>query len=227
MVRQWKNRSGSRTDYWKPASVLQSHLDRIDDGTLVQVGDEKEGLWGKVNAECQDAVVSRCEIPHICERVLLDPVPRSQYLLTHQIFQQLIIDNSNCPNLQQFVSSDDEHYTKLCTKAYLEAQYLDILNVPINQRDLFAELGENSIRNLGSDFSNSKQIFHSSWILRLFGLHKFPTTRLVRTNFVVAERLWIRLFRRRSIDASWTTHHRHGLSAKGNGNGGAVRCFAD
>lgn len=145
LVSQWKNRSGGTRkavlDYWKPAFVLQNYLDQIDDVTLDNIGDEKEGLWGKLNAECQDAIVSRCQIPYICERTLLDPKPRSQYLLTHQIFQRLLIDNANCPNLQKFIS-EDEMYTKLCTKAYLEAQYLDLLDVPINQRDLFAELGK-------------------------------------------------------------------------------------
>ncbi|XP_037040755.1 uncharacterized protein LOC119077640 [Bradysia coprophila] len=140
MVRQWKIRTAkANTNYWKPALVLQNYLNQIDDATLDNIGNEKEGLWGKVNSECQDAIVSRCEIPYICERTLLDRTPRSQYLLTHQIFQRLLIDNANCPNLQPFIS-DDDIYAKLCTKAYLEAQYLDLLDVPINQRDLFAEL---------------------------------------------------------------------------------------
>lgn len=145
MISQWKNRSGGTSkanmEYWKPAHVLQNYFNEIDDFTLDNIGDEKEGLWGILNGECQEAVVSRCEIPYICERTLLDPIPRSQYLLTHQIFQRLLVDNSNCPNLRSFVT-EENMYTKMCTKAYLEAQYLDLLDVPINQRDLFAELGE-------------------------------------------------------------------------------------
>lgn len=142
MNRQWKNRSGGKImNYWKPATVLQNHLNQIDDVTMDNIGNEKEGLWGRVNGECQEAVVNRCEIPYICERTLMDPTPRSQYLLTHQIFQRLLVDNANCPNLRPFVS-DDHMYAKMCTKAYLEAQYLDLLDVPVNNRDLFAELGE-------------------------------------------------------------------------------------
>lgn len=132
-------------NYWKPASVLQNYLNKIDDVTLSDIGDEKEGLWGILNRECQQAIVDRCEIPYICERTLLDETPRSQYLLTHQILQRLLIDNGNCPNLQKFVTKDDM-YAKLCTKAYLEAQYMDLLDVPINHRDLFAELG--ALQNL-------------------------------------------------------------------------------
>lgn len=144
LVRQWKNRSGGKTSgnmgYWKPTSVIEYHLGKIDHETLDNIGNEKEGLWGILNVECQEAVVNRCEIPHVCERTLLDPNPRSQYLLTHQLIQRLFIDNSDCPNLRQFVTLE-ETYAKLCTKAYMEAQYLDLLDVPILQRDLFAELG--------------------------------------------------------------------------------------
>jgi len=128
-------------EYWKPTIVLQNYLDMMDDNTIENIGNEKEGLWGKLNAQCQNALASRCEIPYICERTLLDPTPRSQYLLTHQLFQRILIDNADCPNLRSFVTEEDT-YTKLCTKAYMEAQYLDLLDVPINQRDLFAELGE-------------------------------------------------------------------------------------
>jgi len=126
-------------EYWKPAFVLQKHINELDNKTVENIGDEKEGLWGILNGECQKAVVRRCEIPYICERTLLDPTPRSQYLLTHQIFQRILIDNSDCPNLQSFVT-EEEIYTNMCTKAYMEAQYLDLLDVPINHRDLFAEL---------------------------------------------------------------------------------------
>lgn len=143
LIRQWKNRSGGKAniEYWKPAFVLQNHLNEIDDKTLDNIGDEKEGLWKQVNAGCQEAVVNRCEIPYICERTLLDPTPRSQYLLTHQLLQRLFIENSDCPNLRSFVTEEDT-YNKLCSKAYMEAQYLDLLDVPITQRDLFSELGE-------------------------------------------------------------------------------------
>lgn len=145
LVRQWKNRSGAKTSanmkYWKPASVLEARLSEIDQATLDSIGTEKEGLWKVLNVECQEAVVNRCEIPYICERTLLDPTPRSQYLLTHQLIQRIFIDNSDCPNLRSF-ATDEEMYEKLCTKAYVEAQFLDLLGVPILQRDLFAELGE-------------------------------------------------------------------------------------
>lgn len=145
LIRQWKNRSAGKSmanmEYWKPAFVLQNQLNQIDDETLENIGEEKEGLWGKLNGECQEALVNRCEIPYICERTLLDPTPRSQYLLTHQLFQRLILDNTDCPNLRSLVT-EEETYAKFCTKAYMEAQYLDLLNVPINHRDLFAELGE-------------------------------------------------------------------------------------
>lgn len=145
LVSQWKNRSGAKSganmQYWKSASILEKHLNEIGLEELENIGTEKEGLWGVLNTECQEALVNRCEIPYICERTLLDPVPRSQYLLTHQILQRLFIDNSDCPNLRSFVT-EDETYEKLCTKAYVEAQFLDLLDVPILQRDLFAELGE-------------------------------------------------------------------------------------
>lgn len=149
LVRQWKNRSGAKTganlEYWKPASVLESYLSQVDHATLNNIGNEKEGLWGILNAECQEALVNRCEIPYICERTLLDPTPRSQYLLTHQLIQRIFVDNSDCPNLRPFVTKE-EQYAKLCTKAYIEAQYLDLLDVPILQRDLFSELGELQIQ---------------------------------------------------------------------------------
>lgn len=143
LVRQWKNRSGAKPNmqYWKHASVLENHLSQIDHETIESIGTEKEGLWEMLNVECQEAVINRCEIPYICERTLLDPTPRSQYLLTHQLIQRLFIDNSDCPNLKSFVT-EEKTYEKLCTKAYMEAQFLDMLDVPILQRDLFAELGE-------------------------------------------------------------------------------------
>lgn len=143
LVRQWKNRSGrtsaANMEYWKPPSVLQNYINRVDDDTIAGIGDEKEGLWGKLNGQCQEAFVSRCEIPYICERTLLDPTPRSQYLLTHQIFQRLIVENADCP--KSFVT-DEEIYANMCTKSYMEAQFLDLMDVPINHRDLFAELGK-------------------------------------------------------------------------------------
>lgn len=173
LVRQWKNRSGGTSganmDYWKPASYLQSYLNQVDDHTIETIGDEKEGLWGKVNGECQHAIVSRCEIPYICERTLLDPTPRSQYLLTHQIFQRLIVENAGCP--KSFVT-EEEIYANMCTKSYMEAQFLDLMDVPINHRDLFAELGklnEDSLQNY-----IHKLFLKFSWLLRIHGIHKFP-----------------------------------------------------
>lgn len=144
-IRQWKNRSGRKTSadmkYWKPASVLERYLGQIDDATIENIGTEREGLRSKLNIECHEAVVTRCEMPYRCERTLLDPTPRSQYLLTHQLIERLFIDNSDCPNLRQFVTTE-ETYEKFCVKAYMEAQFLDLLNVPILQRNLFAELGK-------------------------------------------------------------------------------------
>ncbi|KAJ6636456.1 hypothetical protein Bhyg_15046 [Pseudolycoriella hygida] len=139
---KWKNRSGkisaSNMEYWKPPSVLQSYINRVDNETIARIGDEKEGLWGTVNAQCQDAILRRCEIPYVCERTLMDPTPRSQYLLTHQIFQRLIVENVDCPT--SFVT-DAEIYANMSAKLYMEAQFLDLMDVPINNRDLFSELG--------------------------------------------------------------------------------------
>ncbi|KAJ6645444.1 UPF0764 protein C16orf89 like [Pseudolycoriella hygida] len=141
MVQKWKSRSGKKTgenmDYWKPSSVLQNYIDRVDHETIENIGDEKEGLWGVLNGQCQGAWIIRCEIPYICERTLLDPTPRSQYLLTHQILQRLVVENGDCP---KFFLTDDEIYANMCTKSYMEAQFLDLMEVPINHRDLFAEL---------------------------------------------------------------------------------------
>ncbi len=150
LARQWKNRSGSKKtgnmDYWKNASVIQSQLNRIDDNIFENIGREHEGMWGKLNGECQLALVSRCEIPYVCERTLLDPTPRSQYLLTHQVLQRVLIETVDCPDsltVSSFVT-EDSTYTELCAKMYMEASYLDVLNLPIVHRDLFTEFGKHS-----------------------------------------------------------------------------------
>lgn len=81
LVRQWKNRSVGKSNigYWKAKSVLQKVLDETEDNVLMNIGKDPEALWGQLNAQCQSAIMERCEIPLVCERTLLDANPQSQY----------------------------------------------------------------------------------------------------------------------------------------------------
>lgn len=151
LASHWKNRSGTsgNREYWKAVQVLQKRVNQMENQELENIGNEKEGIWGPLNGQCQTAIVSRCEIPYVCERTLLDPTPRSQYLLTHQLLQRLLIETMDCPSTKSFVT-EQEIYTSLCTKMYLEAKYLDILDVPIVHRDLFAETSKLNFVNINS-----------------------------------------------------------------------------
>lgn len=132
--------------YWKDSNVLQKRINELDAKVIESVGKEQEEIWSALNIQCQTAVGSRCELPLACKLVFLDPIPRSQYLLTHQVLTRIFVDTVDCPSLKPFVS-DDETYAKFCSKMYLEAKYLEILNMPVIQRDLFAEMGRLKISN--------------------------------------------------------------------------------
>lgn len=145
LAHYWKNRSGRKVNvkYWKDKSILQNVLSQVENKTVETIGHEREEIWVLLNLQCQMALTSRCEIPYVCERTLLDPTPRSQYLLTHQLFQRFLIEMVDCPNVEvkSFVT-EEEIYTNLCAKMYMEAKYVEILDVPIIHRDLFAEIGK-------------------------------------------------------------------------------------
>ncbi len=128
-------------------------------------------------------------MPLICERTLLDPTPRSQYLLTHQLIERLFIDSSNCPNLLPHVTKE-EMYTKFCAKAYMEAQYLDLLDVPILQRGLFGELSK-CYRHI---FYSKKQLIDN--FSPLINQLNFAVIWASRTSFVWTG--WIELYRGRA-----------------------------
>lgn len=117
LVRQWKNSSGNTTnlEYWKPVSKIQKYLDQSNEDALETLGAEPDVMWGTLNGECQSVLVSNCEIPYVCERTLLDPNPKSQYFLTHQIFQRILIQTVACPNLKSIVLKE-ETYDALCAK---------------------------------------------------------------------------------------------------------------
>lgn len=144
LARRWtasSQRDKFGGDHWKSPQLIHNIVNQTDDKILENVGNESEGLWGPFNGQCQMAIANRCEIPYVCERTLLDPTPRSQYLLTHQLFQRLLIDTLDCPNIKN-LASDQETYTKFCAKMYIEAKYLDALDVPVLLRNLFAEYGK-------------------------------------------------------------------------------------
>lgn len=144
LSRSWKNRSGSKVNkgYWKERSIVQSALNQFENKTLEKVGTEKEEIWALLNIQCQHSLIIRCEIPSVCLKTLLDPIPGSQYQLTHQLLHRILIENADCPSaeVKSFVTEEETH-SRLCAKMYAEAKYLDILDVPVLHRDLFAELG--------------------------------------------------------------------------------------
>lgn len=146
ITRQWSSNQGREIHkgHWKSASIIERNLNQISDQVLKNIGDEKEEIWASLGYQCQQALSVRCEIPYICEKTVYDPIPRSQYFLTHQLLQRLLVEHSNCPSsspIKSFVTKE-ETYDNLCSKIYLETKYLDAIDVPPVHQDLFAEMGE-------------------------------------------------------------------------------------
>jgi len=109
------------------------------------IGNEKHADWeARIVHQCEMSLVNRCKVPYVCRTILLDRKPRSRYLLTHQLLYRVFIESMDCPVTKSLVTmeTDEEIYGNLCAKMLTEAEYLDGLNVPVDQRDLFAELGE-------------------------------------------------------------------------------------
>ncbi|CAL8129034.1 unnamed protein product [Orchesella dallaii] len=103
------------------------------------IANEKEYIWALLNSECQSALINRCEVPHVCERTFLDPEPRSQYFLTHQLLLRILIEQQSdeCPSLKRFVDHDVND--QLCARMYKEAQLVEKLGYPHMLRDIFSE----------------------------------------------------------------------------------------
>ncbi len=140
--RYWKNRSGNgkstNSVYWK--TLNETFKDNLQ---------EQEHLIGNENWEariihqCEMSLVNRCKVPYVCRTILLDRKPKSQYLLTHQLLYRVFIEMMDCPVTKSLeTKKDNEIYENLCAKMWMEAEYLEGLNVPVAQRDLFAELGK-------------------------------------------------------------------------------------
>lgn len=68
---------------WRNPDAIEVESERFPNPEI-----EKETIWGELNGECQLALINRCEVPHICEQTFFDPVPRSQYMLTHQLLSR-------------------------------------------------------------------------------------------------------------------------------------------
>lgn len=142
-VRQWRNKTRvnqATRNHCKSSKIIEELINQTDNKILQDIGDESEGTWKTLTGQCQMDLMDRCEIPFVCERTVLDPTPRSQYFLTHQLLQRVFIDIIDCPDLKEFISENDI-YANLCAKMYIEAKFLDAINVPILQRGLFAEYG--------------------------------------------------------------------------------------
>jgi len=129
MTKIWKSRPALS---WKSESIIQEYASEVK-----QVGSEKEVIWGKLNGECQVALLTRCEVPYVCERTLFDPIPRSQYMLTHQLLQRTFAELGNCPSTKNLIDSETNH--RICAKIYKEAQLIDVVKTPAVFRDLFTE----------------------------------------------------------------------------------------
>ncbi|CAL8128954.1 unnamed protein product [Orchesella dallaii] len=127
---KWNLRNGQM---WKSAKVVKDN--GVEDSSVI--GHEKEYMWGKLNGQCQLAVVTRCEVPYVCERTLYDTVPRSMYFLTHQMFQRILTEQTDCESAKRLLN--EEVNDKLCSKMYQEANLISKLDYPNILRDLFSE----------------------------------------------------------------------------------------
>lgn len=101
------------------------------------VGGESEIIWGRLNGQCQNALVTKCEIPRLCRQTFFDPTPTSQYMLTHQLLMRMFAEFGSCPAARELINPEVNH--KLCAKIYKEAQLIHALDVPERLRDLFVE----------------------------------------------------------------------------------------
>lgn len=124
----WKSRPG----HWKSPSIINEYSKKYE-----SIGKEKEVIWGRLNGECQLALLTRCEVPYVCERTLFDPTPRSQYMLTHQLLQRTLAELGTCSSTKDMIDQEVNHH--MCAKIYKEAQLISKLNTPEILRDLFAE----------------------------------------------------------------------------------------
>ncbi|ODM93890.1 hypothetical protein Ocin01_12793 [Orchesella cincta] len=121
-----------KTHPWKSTKVLRGIEPKIE-----LVGTEKEYLWGKLNGECQSALIFKCEVPYLCNITLYDPVPKSMYFLTHQLLQRILTEQSNCESAKKLLN--EEVNDQLCSKMYHEARLISKLDYPFILRDVFAE----------------------------------------------------------------------------------------
>ncbi|CAL8136790.1 unnamed protein product [Orchesella dallaii] len=81
----WKQREGN---HWKSKDVINS----IRNSSVAAVGHEMEYNVRTLNAHCQHALLTRCQVPHVCERTLYDPTPRAQYYLAKQVLQRIFTE---------------------------------------------------------------------------------------------------------------------------------------
>lgn len=74
----------------KPRAEFKSLNISMD---LNDLGVEKEILFSLLNEKCLDALLERCEVPAVCEQVMFDPHPKSQYMLSHQLLFRILAED--------------------------------------------------------------------------------------------------------------------------------------
>ncbi|CAL8091974.1 unnamed protein product [Orchesella dallaii] len=146
----WKS---SRSN-WKPFEVVYKLAKQFEN-----IGNEKEVFWGPVTVDCQEALLLRCDVPYVCERTLFDPVPRSQYHLTHQLLQRIFAERFECEAASSLL--DEKINDQLCAKMYREADFVAKLNYPEILRDLFTEY----VALCG--FKRYPNFFREDWLLNI------------------------------------------------------------
>ncbi|CAL8068294.1 unnamed protein product [Orchesella dallaii] len=171
---------------WKSANII----DKIRSSSVAPIGQEKEYTVSVLNGHCQVALLTACQVPHVCEKTLYDPVPRSQYYLAHQILQRIFTEQSDCPEAKQFLS--EEINDQLCSKMYQEAQLISEMGYPQALRDIFVEhvalcgflrypnfFREDWIKNIVSWQSESEYgcFVHDKGYLQRFWTSDAPITR--------------------------------------------------
>ncbi|CAL8069380.1 unnamed protein product [Orchesella dallaii] len=127
-IKTWKQSGANK---WKSKDVIDS----IITSSVDAAGEEKDYAWSVLNGHCQHALLLKCEVPYICEKILYDPIPKSQYLLAKQMLQRILTEQSDCPEAKKLLSK--EVNDQLCSKMYQEAQLISEMSYPHVLRELF------------------------------------------------------------------------------------------
>jgi len=108
--------------------VIAKHFNEFQN-----IGDEKDISYVFLTFQCLAELSHDCSAPQVCKALFQGDI-YSQYMVTHQLFFQQIAQQRECSSV-----APQEYQDRLCSKAYLEAEFLESHKFPTKLIELFAE----------------------------------------------------------------------------------------